>query len=175
VNSSHLSVDLPGDVIQGLRRCLETLALALNLTSGLVHTQFLLQGKEFYLVEMMRRCPGDLYATLIEKSTGVDYAGIYAAAFCGATLALRRGAEQPRFFSRHTVSLDHDCVFFSSSLAIPDAKISLVPLKKTGEPLYAAPMDRAGIYFTEHSSAREMSELTPQLKDYVTVEALAHV
>jgi hypothetical protein len=33
-------------------------------------------------------------------------------------------------------------------------------------------MDRAGIYFMEHTLASEMKESTPKLKNYVIVETL---
>jgi carbamoylphosphate synthase large subunit len=173
VNSSHLCVDLENDVMQGLREWLEAFARILNLVNGLVHTQFISNGNGFYLIEVTRRCPGDLYALLIEKSTGVEYAGKYAASFCGVELSTpQQHVRERRFFSRHTVSVDRDCVFLSTSITVSGAKVLFVPLKRTGEPLRAAPMDRAGIYFMEHTLASEMKESTPKLKNYVIVETL---
>ena len=174
VNSSHLCIDLGPDIIEGLRQWLEAFASVLDLADGLVHTQFISERMGFHLIEVTRRCPGDLYALLIEKSTGVDYAGMYAAAFCGLDLQEVRNSRELRFFSRHTVSVDRDCVFFASHITVPDAKVSFIPLKRTGESLRAAPMDRAGIYFIEHSSVTQMKEITPKLKNYVTVESPGH-
>jgi biotin carboxylase len=175
VNSSHVCVDLDPEVMAGMRRWLEAFASALHLADGLVHTQFISEGRGFGLVEVMRRCPGDLYAMLIEKSTGVDYAGMYASAFCNSAIPVERKAPRRRFFSRHTVSVERDCTYFASGIAGLDAEVSFVPLKKTGEPLRAAPMDRAGIYFIEHASSREMKAVTPALRNHVTLEAFDRV
>jgi len=175
VNSSHLCVELDGKVVRGLREWLESFATTLELTDGLVHTQFVSSGGSFYLIEVMRRCPGDLYALLIAKSTGVPYAQLYASAFCGLAVARIENPRVSKFFSRHTVSVPQECVFLSSRIELRNASISFVPLKKTGETLRAVPMDRAGIYFIEHSTAKEMAEITPKLKNYVAVETLENV
>jgi biotin carboxylase len=172
VNSSHLSADLGDNIIGGLREWLEAFASMLNLASGLVHTQFISDGERFYLIEVMRRCPGDLYAVLIEKSTGINHAGLYAAAFCGSDLPIQRSTRLKRWFSRHTVSVDRDCIFISSAINLSHAEAAFVPLKKTGEPLRAAPLDRAGIYFVQHSSDTRMKAFAPRWRDFVTVETL---
>jgi biotin carboxylase len=172
VNSSHVCLDLGADIVQGMRQWLEAFASVLCLADGLVHTQFISDGKGFCLIEVTRRCPGDLYALLIEKSMGADYAGLYATGFCGKDLSSRQGAQERRFFSRHTVSVDRDCVFLSSSISMPQGRASFIPLKKAWEPLRAAPMDRAGIYFIEHSLSADMKASTPHLRNHVTVETL---
>ena len=174
VNSSHLCIGLKPEIVAGVRQWLDSFASVLGLADGLVHTQFISDGTDFHLIEVTRRCPGDLYALLIEKSTGFDYAGMYAAGFCGLDHPRRKNVQKTRFFSRHTVSVDRDCIFFASHINVPNAWISFVPLKRTGEPLHAAPMDRAGIYFVEHDSVTKMKEITPNLKHCVTVESAGH-
>lgn len=174
VNSSHLGTDLGGDIVQDLRRWVEAFASVLNLPDGLVHTQFISDGGDFYLIEVTRRCPGDLYANLVEKSTDFDYPGMYAAGFCGQRRKVTGDIRQIRYFSRHTVSVDSDCIFMSSSIDVPNAKASFVPLKKSAELLRAAPFDRAGIYFIEHRLPADMKACTPKLRDCVTVETPRH-
>jgi biotin carboxylase len=174
VNSSHLCIGLKPEIVRGVRQWLESFSAVLGLADGLVHTQFISDGSNFHLIEVTRRCPGDLYALLIEKSTGLPYVGMYAAAFCGLDHPHRQNIQEARFVSRHTVSVEHDCVFFASRITIPDARISFVPLKKVGEPLRAAPLDRAGIYFIEHDSVTQMKEVTPDLKHCVIIESAGH-
>jgi len=176
VNSSHVSVEVSVALVDRMRGWLEQFARDLSLADGLVHTQFIATDNAFYLIEVTRRCPGDLYARLIEKSLGVDYAALFASAFCHAEEragSSKRKPEASRFYSRHTVSVEEDCIFLSSSCSLPSA--AFVPLKRTGEILRAAPMDRAGIYFVEHSSAAAMKELTPRLRDFVRVQSKPHV
>jgi biotin carboxylase len=175
VNSSNVSMDLDGEVVDGLRKWLGAFADALKLGDGLVHTQFIVAAGKFYLIEVTRRCPGDLYALLIERSTGIDYASLFAASFCGIPIADDKTSCARRYVSRHTVSVDRDCIYFASRIALHHQRVSFAPLKKTGERLRAAPLDRAGIYFIDHRSAAEMTALTPRLRSYVTVETLEHV
>ena len=169
VNSSHVSVQLDRRIVNGLRQWLETFASILNLADGLMHTQFISDGETFHLIEVMRRCPGDLYALLAMKSTGAPYPYLYASPFCG----VRIDRDEPglkRFFSRHTLSVPQECVFFSSRIKLPNASVSFVPLKRVGHPLRAVPMDRAGIFFIEHATVEEMIEITPKLKDFIEAE-----
>jgi carbamoylphosphate synthase large subunit len=170
VNSSHVCIDLSDRIVRALRDWLQQFAARLALVDGLVHTQFISDGDSFHVIEVMRRCPGDLYALLVQKSMVVNYPEMYAATFCGFEAEVSKDASIQRYFSRHTVSVDHDCIFFSSRLSLPAVQASFVPLKRTAEVLRAAPMDRAGIYFIEHQSAGVMREVTPKLMEYVSVE-----
>jgi biotin carboxylase len=174
VNSSCVCLDLEAKICDGLRRWLENFASVHGSADGLMHTQFISDGDRFFLIEPMRRCPGDLYAGLITRSTGIDYAAMYVAGFCGLDIPRDDAVHDKRYISRHTVSVERDCTYLSSGLAVPNATASFVPLKKTGEPLRAAPLDRAGIYFVEHVSAVEMQSITPRLKDFVRVEVISN-
>jgi biotin carboxylase len=171
VNSSHVAVDLDTCIVRDVRKWLEAFAAILNIADGLVHTQFISDGASFWLIEVTRRCPGDLYSQLIERATGRNHADMYAVSFCNAAIVETPAQEGTRFVSRHTVSVERECTFLSCCLAVADARVSFVPLKKTGEKLHAAPADRAGIYFVEHQSASRMTELTPKLRELVTVES----
>jgi len=50
--------------------------------------------------------------------------------------------------------------------------ITYVPIKKTGEILRAAPMDRAGIFFLEYLSRNAMETLTADLFKFAKIETL---
>ena len=45
------------------------------------HIQFILKDSKIFLIEMMLRCPGDLYGRLVELSTNFDYFGNYVKAY----------------------------------------------------------------------------------------------
>ena len=40
----------------------------LKIQSGLIHTQYIVKKKKYYLIEITRRLPGDFYSELIKKS-----------------------------------------------------------------------------------------------------------
>ncbi|MDD5159203.1 MAG: ATP-grasp domain-containing protein [Sulfuricurvum sp.] len=172
VNSSNVSSRLSQQVQQALRKWTEQFASDLDLCDGLIHTQFISNNETFYLIEIARRCPGDLYSQLIQKATGINYSELYSLPFLGLDLPERIEAIEPKFISRHTVSVDKDCVFISSSLNINSPHIQNVQLKYSGEPMKAAPFDKSGIYFIEHHNVEEMETLTEKLKDYVALETL---
>ena len=51
----------------------------------MVHVQWIDTPTESVFIELTRRCPGDLYALLVERSVGLKYANIYAKSFLGET------------------------------------------------------------------------------------------
>ena len=124
------------------------------------------------MIEIARRCPGDLYSQLIQKSTGVNYAELYAMPFCGLELPDSIEKKDMKYISRHTVSLDSDCIFISSSLNIDSITTQNVQLKYSGEEMKSAPFGKSGIYFVEHKNMEAMETLTEKLKDFVVIEKL---
>ena len=171
VNSSHVSTKLTLQVQNKMRGWLKRFAKDLNLVNGLLHTQFISDGVEIYLIESCRRCPGDLYSLLIQKSTGVRYAALYVSPFINSTYGnIVRGAQKN--YSRHTLSINRDAIFLSAAMEISNPNVSYVPLKKAGELLRAAPLDRAGIFFIEHADARTMQDLTRNLYKFAKLETL---
>ncbi len=172
VNSSNVATELNEEIQKSLREWTEQFAEDLNLCDGLIHTQFISDNKTFSLIEIARRCPGDLYSQLIQKTTGINYAELYAMPFCGIELPDNIDKKEEKFISRHTVSVDEECVFISSCLNIENVQIQNVQLKYSGEVMKAAPFDKSGIYFIEHRSKNEMENLTEKLKDHVLIETL---
>jgi carbamoylphosphate synthase large subunit len=172
VNSSNVATQLNPTIQEGLRQWTEQFAEDLDLCDGLIHTQFISNNDTFYLIEIARRCPGDLYSQLIHKTTGINYAELYSLPFLGIALPDSITSDTVHYYSRHTVSVDQECVFISSSLKLSALSIENVQLKYCGESMKAAPFDKSGIYFIEHQSAEEMENLTEKLKDYVVIETL---
>lgn len=171
VNSSNIATQLSQKVQQGLRKWTEQFAQDLDLVDGLVHTQFISDNETFSLIEIARRCPGDLYSQLIQKSTGVNYAELYSLPFIGEELPDKVEKEE-KYFSRHTVSVDKECIFISSGVNLASKNIQNVQLKYSGQKMKPAPFDKSGIYFIEHDSVQEMEEKTKKLKDYIILETL---
>lgn len=171
VNSSYVSTKLGVGIQKNMRAWLENFAKDLNLVDGLLHTQFISDGKRIYLVESCRRCPGDLYSLLIQKTTSINYASLFVSPFVGSPFS-RVTQVRRRNYSRHTLSIDRDVIFMSARMALENSKISYVPIKKPGEPLRAAPMDRAGIFFIESPSKCTMESLTRNLYKVAKIEVL---
>ena len=170
VNSSNIATLLNKKIEKELRDWVEKFANDLELCDGLIHTQFISDNEEFTLIEIARRCPGDLYSQLIQKSTGINYAELYILPFLGIELPNKVEIQEEKFISRHTVSTDEECIFLSSSINLQCLKVENIQLKNSGEKMKRAPFDKSGIYFIEHESKEDMEELTKKLKDFVVID-----
>ena len=87
VDVSHVVRDFPEAAAEVLQDAINRLAEELSLVDGLLHVQFIWDGQRPWIIETCRRCPGDLYPTLIELSTGQPYAGRYASYFVGNSIS----------------------------------------------------------------------------------------
>lgn len=72
-------------IMQKLQENIEKLASSQNLSDGLLHVQFMLKNATPLLLEVTRRMPGDLFPTLIERSTGVAFSEAVALGYLGKT------------------------------------------------------------------------------------------
>lgn len=170
VNSSSLSQTLTDKMRDRVSECMQSIVTDLNLVDGLLHTQFIANEEQFWLIELTRRCPGDLYSHLIELSTGEAYSLAFVAPFLG--LEHRFSAFRPkhvRAIARHTVSAAQLTRFSGFNfLPLPANIIEVIPLKLPGEPLKAAPADRAGLIFAEFADYSTLATMTPELKHYLS-------
>lgn len=81
VDTSRVVYDFPDKVRKELKGAIEHLSRSLHLVGGLIHTQFILNNDKWWIIEVMRKCPGDLYSKLIEYSTGYNYTAAYVSPF----------------------------------------------------------------------------------------------
>jgi formate-dependent phosphoribosylglycinamide formyltransferase (GAR transformylase) len=172
VNCSNYPSVLSDGIRSAVRGAINQLASILGLNDGLLHTQFIASGDEFWIIECMRRCPGDLYGALIGFSTGVDYADLFARPFLNMQLPTESREIAAKYFGRHTISKESPLVNFSFSHNIPATNVEIVPLKSSGEKLGVAPFDKLAILFAEYSNRETMLDVTPRLADFVRVTAL---
>lgn len=171
VNSSCLSTLLTPAIRAQVRECITQMVSDLQLVDGLLHTQFLATEHEFWLIEITRRCPGDLYSRLIELSTSYHYSAGYIGTFTALDLPMPTQSA-PRYIARHTVSTDTACHYFSVSHALEVKHTELIQLKTCGKSLKEAPFDKVGLVFLEFDTARTMAEHTPQLRHHIHITTL---
>ncbi len=147
VDTSYVVRDMPASVEAELARCTTLISERLHLRDGLVHIQFILKEGTPFLIEATRRCPGDLYALLIEYSTGYPYAARYAATLIGRTVD--GGADEGRFVVRHTVTSARDRINAGLDFVRPVATRAFYPLQRMGEALLPQQRARAGVLFLD--------------------------
>ena len=173
VNCSNCPSRLSGPLKDEVRQAMMCLIRGASLADGLLHTQFIASDSRFWIVETMRRCPGDLYGRLIEEATGLTYTDMYAAKFLGERYPKKlRQFDTEKFVGRHTVSVSQSAISAGPSFKIPGRKLSFVPLKMSGERLEPAPFDKMGIAFVEFEDAETMFAHVPHLAESVELDSL---
>lgn len=163
VNSSHLDFDLKEEIKNHVKKSIITIAKAYNLVDGLMHTQFISDNSSFWLIEMTRRCPGDLYSYLIEFSTEINYSDLYVNSYLGIKGPVRKKIPNKKFYARHTLSNAIETIFLGVEVDVNCLQSTIFNLKKLGDVIKAAPLDRAAVIFLKYKTSKEMQLQTPNL------------
>jgi biotin carboxylase len=168
VNCSNHPSFLEENIRLKIREAMNKLVDTQSLADGLLHTQFICNGRDFWIIETMRRCPGDLYGSLVELSAGIDYANFFILPYLNQKLP-PVSLNGSRYYGRHTISVAEPLVNFAFSATIPAKSVDIVSLKMSGEKLGCAPFDKLAIVFAEYESAEAMRNITPCLTDYINI------
>lgn len=164
VDTSYVDTEFPKKILQEIRGHIQRIASILNLRDGLIHTQFIRKGSEFWFIEITRRCPGDLYSQLIELSTGYRYAANYARQFLGQPIS--DGIDVDRSIDlviRHTITQDAERILSSIDFDESVVPIRFVPLAIAGDFLGPSPLGRVGILFTKARSMTHRNEMVERI------------
>lgn len=159
VDTSRVVYDFPTNVLNGVRNAILLLVKHLQLVDGLVHTQFIKQGELFWIIEITRRCPGDLYSQLIAVSTGFCYGEAYTKPFLNQTVKSVNQPLQQSYVMRHTISQPIDQVFTAIQFNLPLQIEKLILLSLAGDMVKASPFGRIGLLFAKTDSEDELSNL----------------
>jgi len=164
VDISCVDFSFPDELRHSLVGDVETLARHLELNSGLVHLQFIVREGRYYIIEMTRRCPGDLYSLLIEHSTGYNYAAAYLSAFLGRSIPepIATSMQQEEII-RHSVTGCKGEPFFGLEFHQPVSIKQLVPLCSAGECFMSDSHRRAAIVFIHAESAEMKNKIYQRL------------
>lgn len=165
VDTSCVEYEFPEGLLEGLRNDALSLVRELNLVDGLMHTQFIRKNDRYWLIETTRRCPGDLYALLIEMSSGYPYGASYAAPFVGKKQAPRSAAKLHERIIRHTATSRCGESLWGFQFNKPVDLKFFVPLASAGERIDPSPYGRAGLFFLAAASKDEQDLLYRNLLD----------
>ncbi len=159
VDTSRVVYDFDKKILNQIREDISKMIKELELVDGLVHTQFISNGSSFWLIEVTRRCPGDLYSSLIELSTGFPYGEFYAKPFLNIKNHLNHVDLIDSFIIRHTITLSEEATFNSITFNNHIHILKLIPLCLSGDRLRESPFDRVAILFILTNSVREQMEM----------------
>lgn len=151
----------------------ELIAEKLNLANGVFHMQYVKDRHGMpHVIDITRRCSGDIYTEPVEHSTGIPWAKwiVMSEAGYDSSSFVERG-EQRKYCGRH-------CIMAMSDGVVQDVIISdeiksniykdLIWWKE-GDVITDHFIDKLGILFLEYSSREEMLDKTSRIKDLVKV------
>lgn len=146
VNTSRVVGNFDDELLSRIRVDILKIVKGLNLKDGLMHTQFIAKDNNFWLIEITRRCPGDLYSKLIEYSTGFNYAAHYAMPFINSISKNKKTKVLSKVI-RHTVTVEKPVSFSSIVFNYNFDKLKYIPLCLTGDKLRESPFSRIALLF----------------------------
>ena len=163
VDTSCVEFDFDEGVLAELRKDAFKLFKALEMQNGLIHSQFILGEGGYWVIEVTRRCPGDLYALLIEMSTGYPYGASYAASFLGEDPVPRSAARLQERIVRHTATSKLGQSLWGFHFTQPVDLRFFVPLAEAGDFIKPSPYGRAGVFFLAAKSDIEQKAIYKSL------------
>lgn len=159
VDTSWVVYDFSLEMLARIRDDITLMANKLNFVDGLVHTQFIKNKETFWIIEVTRRCPGDLYSQLIELSTGFNYAENYARPFVMQGFSSEKNELKQCWVMRHTISQPTEGVLGSIQFKTPLQIEKLVPISLAGDMIKASPFGRIGLLFAKENAEKELLTL----------------
>ena len=159
VDTSRVVNNFPEHILTSLRENIEKMAHILEMGDGLIHTQFILNEDKFWLIEITRRCPGDLYSRLIELSTGIPYAELYTRPFVGMGYPIFQQKSTVDFIMRHTMSFSKPGVIGGIGFKCPVMLERMYPMCVAGDTLRESPFGRASLLFIRASSSTDLDDI----------------
>ncbi|MCE2723336.1 MAG: acetyl-CoA carboxylase biotin carboxylase subunit family protein [Burkholderiales bacterium] len=159
VDTSYVVRNFEQTRLDELRGYATRIADVLQLGDGLLHSQFILNDAGIFLVELTRRCPGDLYSELIQTTTGFPYASAYAAPFVERSIEAVSAPDSGALVLRHTLSVKEPVCFKAVSFRRSLAVQKYVQLSRTGDLVRESPFGRIALMLLTAESEDELSAL----------------
>lgn len=162
VDSSFLKNDFNTYLLNILRSWIKKLIDKLKLVDGLIHTQFILKDNNIWILEITRRCPGDLYSRLIELSSGFKYSNLYCSYFIESFFSIKNYTPTNNLILRETISTSSKMFFTSIQFNEILKIIEFFPILNSGSDLKTSPFTKIGIYFIEFENISVLNKMLIQ-------------
>lgn len=163
VDTSRVATNFCQRTLETIRKDINRMVSHLKLCDGLMHTQFIAGKDQYWIIEITRRCPGDIYSLLIQFSTGTPYAANYAAPFIGSSDCKPAAHTHNEYIIRHTVTSRQGISLWGFRFSQPVDIRLFVPLATAGDFIEPSPYGRAGIFFFSTTSESGQEALYQQL------------
>ncbi len=152
----------------------ELIAEILQLVNGVFHMQYVMDENGVpYIIDITRRCSGDIYTEPVEHATGIPWAKWIVMSESGfsKSVFMERG-EQVKFCGRHCIMADRNGKI--KTIKISDELEKNIYKKflwwKEGDIIEDYLTYKAGILFMEYESEGEMLERIANIKKLIDIQ-----
>lgn len=159
-------------VSQTLVNVVERVVDLLSLQDGIFHIQYIFSNQEAKIIDITRRCSGDLYPYPVQYATRIDWADWIVKAEMGLDCADFPMISQTGYCGRH-------CIMSSKNGTVKNVYISKIIKNniygqlfwwKKGNVIKNFMLQKLGIVMLRYDSMDEMLEKTKQLNALIKVE-----
>jgi len=163
VNASKFVPDLVHEV--------ENIASKLKLVNGIVHVQYLADESNFTILEVTRRCSGDLHPLPVSYALGIDWAEWIVRAEIGDIDFTPVSSVQTGFYGRHCITACRSGVVRDVFIddTIRENIIESVLWWSAGDEVVDYKNQRLGVVVLRYSSMQEMLDKTHRIDDLICV------
>jgi len=162
----------PEDVPHKLIAASEKIASLLSLGHGVFHIQYLLREGEPYIIEITRRCSGDLYPYPVDYATEVGWADWIVRAATGMDCSAFPEAVQSGFCGRHCIMGPHDGIVEDViiSTEIEGNIFDSLMWWDKGYRIHSHMAQKVGIVCLRFDSMEEMQDKIRRINDLIRIE-----
>lgn len=159
-------------VANDLLAAAEHVAKHLDLVDGVLHLQYIRTGNSAKIIEITRRCSGDLYPGPVQRATGVPWAEWIVRAECGMDTANFPHAKQTGFVGRHCIMAPRNGIVRNIRIAPLLAPCICDQLLwwKPGDKIENFLVQKLGILQLQYQSQQQMLAMTQNINELVQVE-----
>lgn len=162
---------LPDHAVEELVEAVETISRHLELVDGLVHIQCILTEDGPRIIELCRRCPGDLYPEFVRISTDHDYADTVVRAELGLPLDIPSSMPAAKPTVRNCAMAATEGAFDAIAVS-PEVEAHVVrrwPLADPGTPITDHLTQKQAIIFLQFSSMSDIQQHLARRKTDIRV------
>ncbi len=172
VNASSSPADHGHRHLPGLIDNIERIAAELNLVDGVFHVQYLASHDRFTIIDITRRCSGDLYPVPLTRATGLDWGEWIVRAETGRNCQDIPRPSQKGYHGRYCVMSRRTGRVIAVKIDprlrpyIVDQLFWFGTRERIDDPMN----QKVGMLFLEYPSREIMEEITATLPDLVRIQ-----
>ncbi len=149
----------------------EKIARLLSLKDGIFHIQYIYKNGQVNIIEITRRCSGDLYPYPVNNATGLNWEDWIVKSSVGMDCSDFPEAQQKGFYGRHCIMASENGVVEHVVIdnAIKENICGELIWWKQGDKITNYLVDKLGVVFLKFDSKTEMHQKVSQINQLIKV------